>query len=332
MLMVIDGNNLAYRMFHTPQGSLTTRQGEPSGVIFGTMIAMKSLLEKFPETTRVIIAWDGGKAKWRKEMYPEYKANRSYGATEEEKARFDALFAQIEALNDFLPNLGINSIKMKGHEADDIIAVICDHYLMADDQDNVMVVTTDKDMLQLINDRVSVYSPIKDRIVSPLNFYEHTGVTKNAYLGYRALLGDDSDNISGVNGIGDKTAKSLMDTYGHIDNILSATGANKDALMKSKRTSKIFDKANLDILARNNKIMNFKFIPTDVDMNSLVEEAIGYDSDGYRIPSLTVNNKVVKEFCTRWQFVHILAQYLAWVVPFMGLGDDEPFPSLDADE
>ena len=74
MILLIDGNNVAYRAFHTPQGSLTTKQGEPTGVILGFLNSVKGYLEKFPEVTRVVVAWDGGKAKWRKEIYPDYKA------------------------------------------------------------------------------------------------------------------------------------------------------------------------------------------------------------------------------------------------------------------
>lgn len=305
MLLIIDGNNIAYRSFHTPQGSLTTKQGEPSGVMFGVLSSLRYYLETFPEVTRVIVPWDGGKAKWRKEIYPEYKANRSYGNDPEEKARFDGLFKQIDELNDFLPKINVQSIKVKGYEADDLIYALCQLY-----DGDIMVVTSDKDMLQLVNERTSVFTPYKEKVIGVSNFYEETGVTREAYMGYRALLGDPSDNIKGVPGIGEKTAKSLLDKYGNIDNILQATGEDKKALMKSARTKRIFEQENLQILGRNNKIMNFKYVEyaeVEIQLKESLTNKGQYDK------------AEVQKWIMRWQFVSILSNYMSWIIPFRGL-------------
>ena len=314
MLMIVDGNNIAYRAFHTPQGSLTTKQGEPSGVIYGFLNSLRSYLEKFPETIRCVVMWDGGKAEWRKQIYPEYKGNRNYGKDEEEKAKFDGLFKQINILNEFLPKLGINSVKIYKQEADDLVAIAC--RLLAVNQEPALIVTSDKDMLQLVDTNISIYTPYKDKVISLLNFYEETGVTKEAYIGYRALLGDPSDNIQGVPGIGEKTAKNLMDKYGHINNILSATGETKKSLMKSARTRRIFEPQNLRTLGINNKIMNFKYVPHDPKVEQVVREAI-YG------PMPTVSSKEVREFFIRWQFVQNLANYMTWIIPFKSLGEEQ---------
>jgi len=320
VILLVDGNNVAYRAFHTPQGSLTTKQGEPTGVMLGFLNSLKGYLDKFPETTRVIVAWDGGKAQWRKDIYPEYKANRTYGKDDpEEKAKFEGLFKQIELLHEILPAIGVNSLKYNpkkedgkvvksGWEADDLIAGVCK---MMDG--HKMIVTSDKDMFQLVGEDVSLYNLYKDMIISPLNFFEYTGVTQNAYMGYRALLGDSSDNIDGVPGIGDKTAKSLMDLYGHIDNILAATGDTKAKLVKSKRTQVLFDPKVQAILGRNHKIMNLKYI----DFSDVEEDMV---------KDMTTNHEVrsgdFKAFLARWQFVSILANYLPFITPFNGLGEE----------
>lgn len=325
MQLLIDGNNIAYRSFHTPQGNLTTKEGEPTGVMLGLLNSLKGYLERFPETTNAIVVFDGGKAQWRKDIYPAYKANRSYGEDPEEKAKFDGLFKQIDLLNEILPQMGVHSIKIKGQEADDIIALICKAVVKySDGKENVMIVTSDKDMLQLINKNVSVYSPYKDRVISPLNFYEETGITQDAYVGYRAMVGDTSDNIFGVQGIGDKTAKNLMDTYGHIDNILNAKGDDKVKLLKSKRTARIFETDSLKALAINNKIMNFNHIPYDPDVEDVVHAAIGvYMGPEEEAPfPLSFNSGAFKKFCMRWQFLSILSNYIPYVSPFMTLGED----------
>jgi DNA polymerase-1 len=310
MLLIIDGNNIAYRSFHTPQGSLTTKQGEPSGVMFGVLSSLRFYLETFPDVTRVVVPWDAGKAKWRKEIYPEYKANRSYGNDPEEKARFDGLFKQIDELNDFLPKINVQSIKVKGYEADDLIYALCKLY-----EGNIMVVTSDKDMLQLINERVSIFTPYKEKVIGVSNFYEETGVTREAYMGYRALLGDPSDNINGIPLIGEKTAKSLMDKWGNIDNILTATGDGKKELLKSARTRRIFEQQNLEILGRNNRIMNFKYAQFDPEVTEQLK-ALLTNKGQY-------SKAEVQKWIMRWQFVSILANYMSWIIPFRGLENAE---------
>lgn len=315
--LLIDGNNMGHRIFHTPQGSLEAKKiidGEvqhvPSGVIFGVIKALKATIEKFPETTHVVVAWDGGRSDWRKAMYPDYKAQRDYGKDDAEKAdRYKGLWKQMDILHDeVLKMLGIASIRIKGQEADDVIATACENLL-----GNKIIVTSDKDMLQLVSPTVSVYSPYRDMVISPSNFFEHTGVTQEAYRGYRAMIGDTSDNIQGIAGIGEKTAKGLMDKYGHIDNILNATGDDKKALMKSARTRKIFEKGNIDILARNNRIMSFLFTEHD-KIKPVLDNAMDIYPD--------FNSKGFRQFCMDWQFADILAYFTQYSVVFGALGDE----------
>lgn len=309
MLILIDMNNLAHRVFHTPQAQLSTKDGTPSGVILGVLNNIKSTIDKFPESTRVFAMWDGGKSEWRKQAYPNYKANRDYGKEDvEKKEKYDQLWAQMDILHTNLHLFGVNSIKIDGQEADDLIASACNCLPGAK-----IIVTSDKDMLQLISHEVSVYTPFKDKMIGLLNFYEETGVTLDSYLGYRALVGDSSDNIIGVPGIGEKTAKNLMDKYGHIDNILNAQGEDKKALMKSARTKKIYDTENLNVLAINNKIMSFKFAQYDV-LNPEVIRA--------HETQLPVDSKAVREFFIQWQFVQNLTNYMSWILPFKSLGDE----------
>lgn len=304
-VLIIDLNNLAHRCFHTPQGTLTTKQGEPSGVILGVLNSIKGMLEQFPDSDRVYVCFDGGKSEWRKALYPAYKAQRDYGKNDEEKAKsYEGLWNQMDVLYEFMPKIGLIPIKIKGQEADDDIAALCK--FLPEDVYKI-VITSDKDMLQLVSDKVNVYSPYKKKIISPLNFYEETGVTHHAYIGFRALLGDSSDNISGVPGIGEVTAKNLMGKYGHIDNILGATGSAKTTLMKSARTKKIFDPQNLQILGINNKLMSFNYAQYDV-LEPHIKEAIN------TTPS--VDSKAVRQFLVEWQFASVLSNYLSWILPF----------------
>ena len=302
MLMIVDGNNIAMRSFHTPQGDLRSRRGEPTGVIFGVLNSVRSLLEKFPETNRVVVCWDKGKAAWRKAIYPEYKGNRTYGTTPEEKKKFSEFIEQGDFLHNFLPNLGIHSLKFDGQEADDLMYLTCQIV-----PGNKLLVTTDKDMFQLISDQTSVYSPYKDKVMGKSNFREEMGVSLTSYIGYRCLVGDPSDNINGIQGIGEKTAKGLMDKYGHVDNMLQ----DKLTLLKSKRTAKIFTPEGLHILGRNNKLMNLKYADLG-DLSQRISEVLNQE--------VSVDSKKIKEVFVHKDFVSILSNYISWVSPFNGLG------------
>lgn len=305
MIAIVDGNNLAYRSFYTPMGSLTTSLGKASGCIMGLLNQLKALQET-TDVERIIVMWDSGKAEWRKELHPEYKANRSYGKTEEEKVKFDELYSQMNTLHEMLPMIGIHSIKMDvPFEADDLIYGATKYLSEIDEE--VLVVTSDKDMYQLIGDKVSLYTPTKKKVIGISDFYDEVGVRHSAYMGYRALLGDTSDNISGVPGIGEKTAKNLMDKYGHIDNVLNPNPADKKVLMKSKRTARIFEEENLQIIGRNHRIMNFKYVDEHlekIDFLGLLTSQL----DG----ELAFNGVEFRKFLTEWQFVSILSDFNVW--------------------
>lgn len=309
MILLIDGNNIIMRAFHTPSGDLCTKEGIPTGSMRGFLNSLKTYIEKFPETTKVVVAWDKGRSKWRKAFYPDYKGNRNYSATPEDKEKFDALWNQIDLVHELLPSLGVHSVRIQDTEADDIIAYICQKYK----DENKVIITSDKDMLQLIDKNTTVYNLYKDKIISEVNFYDEYKVNLNAWMGYRALQGDSSDNINGIPGIGEKTAKGLMDKYGHIDNILNPTPEIKKAIMKSKRTAKIYDPENLQILGRNHRLMHFKYADYS-DIIPATDEVLSQE--------LVVNGKVVKEFFIRWQFVAMLTNFSSFILTFMALGED----------
>lgn len=309
MILLIDGNNIIMRAFHTPSGDLCTKEGIPTGSMRGFLNSLKTYVEKFPEATKVIVAWDKGRSKWRKEIFPEYKGNRNYSATPEDKEKFDALWNQIDRVHELLPSLGVYSIRIENTEADDIIAYLCKKY----ENENKIIITSDKDMLQLINDNTTVYNLYKDKIISEVNFYDEYKVNLDAWMGYRALLGDKSDNISGIPNIGEKTAKSLMDKYGHIDNILNPTPDIKKAIMKSKRTAKIYNPDNLQILGRNHKLMHFKYADYS-DIIPVTDEILSQ--------SLSVDTKAIKDFFIKWQFVSMLSNFSSFILTFMALGEE----------
>jgi DNA polymerase I len=313
MLLIIDGNNIAYRAHFTPQGSLTTKAGEPSGVIKGFLESTRGYLQNFPEIERVVVCWDTGKAEWRKAIFPEYKGNRDYGDDDpEKKESFENLWKQIDILHEILPKFGVQSIRLQNWEADDLVYRVST--MFGEEFSHAMIVTSDKDMYQLVNDKVSIFRPGNGKkegvVLSPLNFKEIAGVEQEAYIGYKSLLGDPSDNIMGVPGIGEKTAANLINKYGHIDNLL----ADRDNIMKAKakRNKAIFEPANLKRIGLNHKLMNFQYVPENEEVSKLVIDALTCE-----VPN--ISTKEVKDVLIRWQFVSILTNLRPWITPFFGL-------------
>ena len=185
--IIIDGNNLLYRIFWTSNFKID--ESDSPGQIFLFLRALKSYVDKF-QAKNVYCAWDK-KLDWpstnfRKEATGvEYKAGR-------DDDKFKDVFEYLENIIDLIAMLGVKNIYPKRMEADDVMA-----WLARTLPGQNVVVTTDKDLLQLVNNKITVYNPIKKKEVTLSNFQEYTGVQKEYYMSYRVVTGDKSDNIQG---------------------------------------------------------------------------------------------------------------------------------------
>jgi DNA polymerase-1 len=339
MKLLIDANNLAYRANSTTQ--LTTKSGENVSAIYGTLQMIQSYLKKTGsgwknkmliatqehlkdktlEFDDVIMCWDGGKSKFRKILYPEYKGHRESKRaekTKDEQNTYFQLLDQMEQLHEILPHFGVRSLKLKGWEGDDLIYAVNKEI---DGEDITVIISTDRDMLQLVDEKTFVWSPFKEVLVTPENFVAVTGVPKRFYLTYRILVGDKSDNIDGVNGIGDKKAKDLIVKYGDIQGIQ----ANAVALMKSVVTKRIIE--NPALLKRNEDLMDMRKIPLtganitcwsnpdkvdwiegiEEEVTSALKEKVMFEKD------------VVRAFLMSKQFISIMKDFTVWTNVFANL-------------
>lgn len=321
--LVLDGNNTAYRARSTV--TLKTKQGEDVSAIFGTLRILESYLKptrggwknKILDAVQdarlnrtigfdeVITCWDGGKSQFRKSFYPEYKAHREKKRKEytpEEQASYYAFLDQMEEMHEVLNMFGVRSLKVKGWEADDLMCSVAK--LKAPD-DVVILVSTDRDMLQLVDENVYVWSPIKEVLVTPKNFAEFTGLTKDTYLTFRALVGDSSDNIIGIEGIGDKKGKDLMYKYKSLEGIKE----NQAVLSKSKVFIRIFEN-DMAIVNRNLKLMDLNKVPFEEIQDYVVGE-LG--------KSVRFETEFVRTFFMSKQFISILKDFATWSLPFQNL-------------
>lgn len=322
MRLLIDGNNAAYRANVTTD--LRTKSGEKVSAIYGVLNMINGYLKKSSggwknkileavheakldrtlTFNEVVVCWDGGKSKFRKEIFPDYKGHREKKKAEkspEEKETYFQFLDQMETLHEILPTFGVKSIKAKGWEADDLLYAASK---LVETDELSIVVSTDRDMLQLVSEKVYVWSPYKEILYTPENFAKLTGVPKKAYLTYRILVGDKSDNIEGIYGIGEKKAKDLIIKYGDLGGIL----ANQDKLMKSVVTRRILE--NPEILDRNNKLMNMEKIPFE-DIKDVILATLKED--------VAFEPNLAKAFLMSKQMVSILKDFGSWSIAFNNL-------------
>jgi DNA polymerase I len=207
-LYIIDGNSYVYRAYYAIK-SLTNSKGFPTNAILGfTNMLLKIIREKKPEG--LVVSFDSPAMTERHMMFEQYKANRKETPAD--------LVQQLPHIRKVISALHIKVFEMPGYEADDIIGTIAKR--AASEGSNVYIVTADKDMLQLVDDRVKVYDPMKDRILDKAYVIEKFGVGPERVTEYMALTGDASDNIPGVKGIGKKTAKDLLASFASIEELL----------------------------------------------------------------------------------------------------------------
>ena len=230
-LMLLDGNSLAYRAFYAlPAENFKTRGGLTTNAVYGfTAMLINLLRDEAP--THIAAAFDVSRQTFRSERYPEYKATRS--------ATPDEFHGQIDITKEVLNALGITVLAEPGFEADDLLATLATE--AETEGYRVLVVTGDRDALQLVSDDVTVLYPRKG--VSELTRFtpdavvEKYGLTPTQYPDFAALRGDPSDNLPGIPGVGEKTAAKWIVEYGSlqglVDNVDSVRGKVGDALREN---------------------------------------------------------------------------------------------------
>lgn len=301
--LLLDGNNTCYRANCTTE--LYTKSGERTSGIMGTLNITHSVAEQLGKLVKepvkeIIYAWDMGHSDRRKAVFPDYKGNRQKERTEEEKEWLNEFISQANILYEKLPLFGVKCLRKRGWEGDDLIYGLSKALTEKYPEDTVVIVSTDEDFHQLVSDRVHLYSPIKQILYTPENYEELMGISQELFLTYKVLRGDDSDGIRGIQGIGEKTAKSLVNQYGNLESLLNS----RDELMKSKRTAKIFTPEGLQTLDRNNQLIN---LADYVDLTEVIP-----DIEELLEEEPFVDTKAAKDFLMRYQLVSILTKWNKW--------------------
>ena len=251
-LCLVDGSGFLFRAFHALP-VLTRPDGTPVNAVLGFTNMLLKLLDDL-QATHVAVIFDSARESFRNEIFPEYKANRPDPP--------DELIPQFPLVRDATRAFNVECLERPGFEADDLIATYT-RRAQADGFD-VMIVSSDKDLMQLVSDRVSMFDALKNRKIGPAEVEEKFGVGPERVVDVQALAGDSTDNVPGVPGIGVKTAAQLIQTYGDLDSLL----ARASEIKQPKRRQSLIDFAGQARLSR--ELVRLRDdVPTDVTVSEL---------------------------------------------------------------
>lgn len=317
----VDGHHMLHRVCFIPElQKLRASNGDPTGPVFGFLRVLRATLNRF-KADSCVVCWDSpgttvvGR---RTELYPAYKANRA------EKPKPEALAHlgdQLGMLFSILPYLNVKQMAVPGFEGDDLLYLLTVEGPREED-DIVTVVSEDKDLLQLVEHGADVYRPISDQLVTEANFTELTGIPSEAFVLRKAIVGDTSDNIKGVMGVGEKTAdKLLRETYydatlGEWDLVEVGFGNYDEfrihcAHHRTKTAKKVDEQ--WDVVLRNIKLMD---LSKNEFSDSLVDKATAILSA--EANTLFTDVELIQELGS-YEFTEITKSFATWITPFRRL-------------
>jgi len=256
-ILLVDGMALMFRAYYASAATgyiRRTKAGLPTNAVYGFMRYFWDAVQKF-SPSHIACCWDLGSKTFRTEQFAAYKGNRSEAP--------DELIPQFSIIRDVMESLGIPNISSPGYEADDCIGTLAARF---SPEMEVLILTGDHDMLQLVNERTSVIIMKKGHgnymVYTPETLLEEKQLAPRQIIDLKGLMGDTSDNYPGVRGIGEKTALKLVQEHGSVEGIL----ANLDALSKSVRTKIEND---LDMLHLSRRLAEIR---CDVELACGVDE------------------------------------------------------------
>jgi DNA polymerase-1 len=261
-VLIIDGLNTFIRVFSAVPA--LNDDGEHIGGVTGFLRSVAATIRQF-KPSRCIIVFDGkGGSARRKKLYPDYKANRAVKTQFNRYEEFANLQDESESMKrqfgrtiEYLHQLPVTVLSIDNVEADDIIAYIANE-IYTEDKHRVTIVSTDRDFLQLVNDRINVWSPVKKILYTPSVLQEEIGIPSLNYLMYRSFIGDKSDNIPGINGVALKTMLKHFPIMQREQEV-TVEGITEYINQQDKPT-RIHEtvRDNIHILERNHDLMQLK--------------------------------------------------------------------------
>jgi len=295
---LIDGSGYIFRAYYALPPLSRKSDGLPTGAVSGFCSMLFKLLEESrsddskQRPTHFAVIFDSARKTFRNEIYKDYKANRSE-PPEDLAPQFEYIRKSVQAFN--LP-----SVELLNYEADDLIATYAKQ--IVDAGAKATIISSDKDLMQLVSDKVRLYDPVKFKVLGEKEVLEKFGVKPKRVIDVQSLAGDSSDNIPGVPGIGIKTAAELINKYKNLDNLLKKV----DEIPQKKRKETLLKNKDLALLSR--QLVTLKEdVPVKDDLNTFVLKEIQKDK--------------LFEFLREMEFNRLLSQ----AIGFYGGNNSENF-------
>lgn len=284
--MLVDAKNLLWRA-ESAMGDLVTKSGIPTGATHGFLTMLLRVVAEHP-AEETIICWDDWKAgpKNRRAIYPGYKA-RTAEATEARKESAERVWTQQAGLMRLFKALGVRQARSPGWEADDVMGTLATRY---GDTFRVNILTGDRDLLQCVNENVSMLRPRQNgdiTVMTPKLVHEEFGVLPSKFVDYKAIVGDPGDGYPGCPGIGEKGAAELLQKWGSLNEVLS----------------------NLS-LAKSFKPAHLKKLTANVDLVRTCEKLATIETNApLKWLSLKPSKKTALKLLHSWEMSKLLTQF-----------------------
>ena len=259
MLTLIDGNSLLFRAYYGLHTHLTRSDGTPTGAVFGFFNMILPILAKAEKNDSFVCVFDASRQTFRQKIYPEYKANRSETPQD--------LITQSIMVREAMAAIGVPVLCIPDVEADDVIATLAKSNCQ--NPGGTRIITSDKDLMQLVSDCVLLYDGMKQKEIKEDQVFEKFGVAPNQVIDVQSLMGDSSDNVPGVPGIGPKKAAELINEFKNLDNLYQ----NLDKV-KNERIRNLLSE-NKEKAYISKQLVTLK---TDVDLSDLIIEPFVFNT------------------------------------------------------
>jgi len=270
-LILVDGSSYLYRAYHAFP-PLTNSAGEPTGAMYGVLNMLKSLLAQY-NPSHVAVVFDAKGKTFRDELFEHYKSHRP--------PMPDDLRAQIEPLHEMVRAMGLPLLAVSGVEADDVIGTLA---LEAEKKGrSVLISTGDKDMAQLVSPGITLINTMTNTILGPEEVEQKYGVPPALIIDFLAMMGDSSDNIPGVPGVGEKTAQALLQGLGSMQTIYDNLDKVADLSFRGAKTMATKLEQNREVAFLSYQLATIK---TDVELAQPCEELTVTDPDIEALQSL----------------------------------------------
>lgn len=310
MLTLIDGNSLLFRAYYGVHSRLTRADGTPTGAVYGFFNMILPILSAAKPKDMFVCVFDASRITFRQDIYPEYKMNRTQ--TPED------LITQALLVREGLSAIGMPVLCVPGVEADDVIATLARNH--CNTADATRIITSDKDLMQLVSNCVYLYDGMKNREIHEPGVLEKFGVAPHQVTDVQSLMGDSSDNVPGVPGIGPKKAAELINEFGNLDNLY----ANLDNVKNERIRNLLRD--NRDMAYISKQLVTLK---DDVDLTDLEIKPFVFNT-----PSALefIRNKVESKSLTdKIEKLFPIEKFSAPSPEFNFAGNACPIPRTDAE-